>query len=98
MPVRFYHIPLEAGETVAWDRMMEVLYSPEERHKIEWAIGAVVTGDSKKIHKFMVFYGSAGTGKSTVLNVIQMLFDGYTSVFDAKALGSSSNFLRFRGI
>ena len=83
--------PLEVGETVAWDRMMDVLYSPDERHKIEWAIGAVVTGDSKKIHKFMVFYGAAGTGKSTVLNVIQMLFEGYTSVFDAKALGSSSN-------
>lgn len=83
--------PLEAGEPVAWNRMMDVLYSPEERRKIEWAIGSVVTGDSCRIHKFMVFYGAAGTGKSTVLNVIGQLFDGYTSVFDAKALGSSSN-------
>lgn len=39
----------------------------------------------------MVLYGAAGTGKSTVLNIIQQLFDGYYSVFDAKALGSSSN-------
>ena len=39
----------------------------------------------------MVFYGSAGTGKSTVLNIIQQLFDGYYSVFEAKALGSASN-------
>ena len=39
----------------------------------------------------MVFYGSAGTGKSTILNVIQKLFEGYYSVFDAKALGSSNN-------
>lgn len=39
----------------------------------------------------MVLYGSAGTGKSTVLNIIQQLFEGYYSVFDAKALGSSSN-------
>ena len=39
----------------------------------------------------MVLYGAAGTGKSTVLNIIQELFDGYYSVFDAKALGSSSN-------
>ena len=67
------------------------LYSPEERHKIEWSIGAIVTGDSKHIQKFMVFYGSAGTGKSTILNVIQKLFEGYYSVFDARALGSSSN-------
>lgn len=83
--------PLEQGEPTAWNRMMEVLYSPEERRKIEWAIGSVVTGDSCRIQKFMVFYGAAGTGKSTVLNVIGQLFDGYTSVFDAKALGSSSN-------
>ena len=34
---------------------------------------------------------AAGTGKSTVLNIIQQLFEGYYSVFDAKALGSSSN-------
>ena len=83
--------PLEKGSTQAWDRMMAVLYSPEERHKIEWAIGSVVSGESKKLQKFMVFYGAAGTGKSTVLNVIQQLFEGYTSVFDAKALGSSNN-------
>ena len=83
--------PLETGETPAYDKLMSTLYSPEERHKLEWAIGSIVTGDSKKIQKFMVLYGSAGTGKSTVLNIIQMLFDGYYSVFDAKALGSSSN-------
>ena len=39
----------------------------------------------------MVLYGSAGTGKSTILNIIQLLFEGYYSVFDAKALGSTSN-------
>lgn len=83
--------PLEPGDHSSYDRLMSVLYSEEERHKIEWAIGSIVTGDSKKIQKFMVLYGSAGTGKSTVLNIIQKLFDGYYSVFDAKALGSSSN-------
>ena len=83
--------PLEEGPTPAWDKLISTLYSKEERHKIEWAIGAIVTGDSKKIQKFMVLYGAAGTGKSTILNVIQQLFDGYYSVFDAKALGSSTN-------
>ena len=39
----------------------------------------------------MVFYGASGTGKSTVLNIIQMLFEGYWCVFDAKALGSASS-------
>lgn len=83
--------PLETGDLSAYDKLMSTLYTEEERHKIEWAIGSIVTGDSKKIQKFMVLYGAAGTGKSTILNIIQQLFEGYYSVFDARALGSSSN-------
>lgn len=83
--------PLEKGPCPNWEKLVSTLYSPEERQKIEWSIGSVVSGDSKKIQKFLVLYGAAGTGKSTILNVIQQLFDGYYSVFDAKALGSSSN-------
>lgn len=83
--------PLERGDHSAWDRLLRVLYSEAEAHKIEWAIGSIVSGDSKWIQKFMVFYGSAGTGKSTILNIVQMLFDGYYSVFDAKSLGSNNN-------
>lgn len=83
--------PLEQGDISAYEKLISTLYSPEERDKLEWAIGSIVTGDSKTIQKFMVLYGSAGTGKSTILNIIQQLFDGYYSVFDAKALGSSSN-------
>lgn len=83
--------PLQKGPTPAYDKLISTLYSEEERAKIEWAIGSIVSGESKKIQKFMVLYGSAGTGKSTILNIIQQLFDGYYSVFDAKALGSSSN-------
>lgn len=83
--------PLEDGDISAYERLMSVLYSSADRHKIEWAIGSVVAGESKHIQKFLVLYGSAGTGKSTVLNIIQQLFDGYYSVFDARALGSSSN-------
>ena len=83
--------PLEPGSTDAWDTLISTLYTEEERHKIEWAIGSIVTGDSKKIQKFMVLYGEAGTGKSTILNIIQQLFEGYHTVFDAKALGSSNN-------
>ncbi|WP_281877263.1 DUF5906 domain-containing protein, partial [Hungatella hathewayi] len=83
--------PLEAGDLSAYDQLMSTLYSEAERQKIEWSIGSVVCGESKKLQKFMVLYGAAGTGKSTVLNIIQQLFEGYYSVFDAKALGSSSN-------
>lgn len=82
---------LEPGTHDAWDELLGVLYSEEERTKIEWAIGAVVAGDSKKIQKFLVFYGPAGTGKSTILNIIHKMFDGYAVTFDAKALGSGNN-------
>lgn len=83
--------PLEKGSIAAYDELISTLYTEEERHKLEWAIGAIVTGDSKHIQKFVVLYGAAGTGKSTILNIIQDLFSGYYSVFDAKALGSASN-------
>ena len=83
--------PLEPGDYSAWDKLISTLYTPEERHKIEWSIGSIVTGESRYLQKFMVFYGSAGTGKSTILNIVQKLFEGYYSVFDARALGSSSN-------
>lgn len=83
--------PLEAGSIEAYDKIISTLYDEEERHKLEWAIGAIVSGDSKWIQKFMVLYGSAGTGKSTILNIIQQLFEGYYTVFDAKSLGNANS-------
>ena len=83
--------PLQEGEIKAYDELMTTLYNPDERDKLEWAIGAIIAGDSKKIQKFLVLYGEAGTGKSTVLNIIQELFEGYYSVFEAKALASANN-------
>ena len=46
--------PLEAGSIDAYDKLISTLYSKEERHKIEGAIGSIVTGDSENIQKFMV--------------------------------------------
>lgn len=83
--------PLEKGDTSAWERLLGVLYSEGERQKIEWAIGSIVSGDSRKLQKFMVFYGAAGTGKSTVIGIIEQLFAGYTATFDSKALGQSNS-------
>jgi energy-coupling factor transporter ATP-binding protein EcfA2 len=83
--------PLTPGDHSAWDELVGTLYSEEERAKIEWSIGAVISGDSKKIQKFLVFYGPGGTGKSTILGIIQQLFEGYTTTFEAKALGSNNN-------
>ncbi len=79
------------GDHSAWDELVGTLYEPEERAKIEWAIGAVVSGDSRKIQKFLVFYGAPGYGKGTVLDVILKLFEGYTTTFEAKALVATNN-------
>jgi len=82
---------LTEGDHSAWDELVGTLYSVEERRKIEWAIGSIVSGDSKKIQKFFVFYGKPGSGKGTIISIIQKLFEGYTATFEAKALGSSNN-------
>lgn len=83
--------PIQEGPLDAWERLVDTLYHPTERAKIEWAIGAVISGDSTHLQKFFVFYGPPGTGKSTVLNIVEMLFAGYCKPFDAKALGASAN-------
>lgn len=82
---------LEMGDFSSWDKLISTLYSPEERHKIEWSIGSIVTGESRYLQKFLVFYGAAGTGKSTIMNIIEQLFAGYCAVFDARSLGNSSS-------
>lgn len=82
---------LAPGDYSAYDELIGVLYDPEEREKIEWAIGSIVAGDSKSIQKFIVFYGAMGTGKSTVLNIIEKLFVGYTEAFVAKELTGANN-------
>ena len=82
--------PLAPGDCNAWHELVSVLYDDEERKKIEYHIGALVAGDAKKIQKFVVFYGPGGTGKSTIMNIIEKLFVGYSTTFDAKALASSN--------
>lgn len=82
---------LGPGSIQAYTRLMGVLFDPAERQKLEWATGAIVAGDAKEIQKFVVLYGEAGTGKSTFLKIIELLFQGYWTVFDAIALIRQNN-------
>ena len=82
---------LAPGDISAYDELIGTLYAPEERAKIEWVIGAIITGDSKTIQKFLVFYGPGGTGKSTIIEIVQKLTEGYYTTFSAKGLTSNNN-------
>lgn len=84
-------------ETPAYEELVSTLYDDAERRKIEWAIGAVIDGDSKLLQKFIVLYGAPGSGKSTILNIIQMMFPGYYSIFDSRALTKVSNAFALEG-
>lgn len=81
---------LAPGTYDAYDELMSVLYSPEERDKLEWIIGSIVTGDSKNLQKFAVLIGDAGSGKSTVIKIVNKLFEGYCKSFNASILGSKT--------
>ena len=83
---------LTKGSCSAYDELIQVLYDEVERRKIEWTIGSILSGDSKRIQKFVVFYGSSGSGKSTILRIMEKLFEGYWVPFDSKALGSNGSF------
>lgn len=79
------------GDAPAYEEIISTLYDESERKKIEWAIGAIISGDSVNIQKFLVMYGSAGTGKGTILKIVEKLFEGYWAAVDVKALGMANN-------
>lgn len=83
---------LVEGECQCYEELIGTLYTPEERRKIEWALGSVISGDSKNLQKFVVLYGAPGSGKSTVLDIVEKLFAGYWNIFDSKAVGSAKDF------
>lgn len=82
---------LHNGRTDSWDELLGILYSAPERDKIEWAIGCIISGDSKWTQKFVVFYGPPASGKSTIIGIIERLFEGYVATFEAKALTSNNS-------
>ena len=86
---------LMEGSYDSWDELVGTLYAPEEREKIEWAIGSIVCGDSRDIQKFIVLYGDPGAGKGTIIEIIKKLFPGYYEVFDAKSISNNNNAFAF---
>ena len=85
-----FRMPYDLSDTPcpAWDEIVGTLYSEEDRLKIEWAIGSIFAGASiDTVQKFYVFFGPPGSGKSTILNIIEKLFEGHVSHFSAYDMG-----------
>lgn len=84
---------IRKGPIDAYDELMSTLYAPAEREKLEWGIGALIDGkDISKIQKLFVIYGDPGTGKSTVLTIMERMFPGYIAYFSAEELGKGYQF------
>jgi hypothetical protein len=85
------------GDISAYEELVSLLYSPEERQKYEWALGSIIDGKAKEIQKFLVFFGDPGTGKSTVMDIATKILGGkvsdggYVSTFEAKGLVSGDS-------
>lgn len=82
---------LADGSIDAYSQIMNTLYSKTDLQKLEWAVGSVLAGDAKTIEKMVVLYGKKGTGKSTVLDLIEKIFDGYWHDFVAEDLALKSH-------
>ena len=84
---------IQKGPIDAYDELMGTLYAPAEREKLEWGIGALIDSkDISKIQKLFVIYGDPGTGKSTVLTIMERMFPGYIAYFSAEELGKGYQF------
>ena len=67
--------PLEAGDLSAYEKLMSTLYSEEERTKIEWAIGSIVSGEllEQVNPQFLTLFSSFST--DTILYLTQKHLD-----------------------
>ena len=78
------------GDISAWDKLIGTLYDEDERQKLEWSIGAIISGESRKLQKCVFIEGQPGKGKSTVFEIMMEMIPHYFSAFTAETLGDES--------
>lgn len=76
-----------------YEKLISTLYNPIDRERLEWGVGCALSGRNLDVQKMFVIYGEPGSGKSTVLEILGMLFEGYTRQVDiTKVVSGSSAF------
>lgn len=80
------------GEAPAFTELATTLYDEKELDKILWAMGALLTGKIAKIEKFLYLYGPKGTGKGTMITIIQNMMGEYAGSIDLQVLTGSTEF------
>ncbi|AVD99482.1 AAA-ATPase [Streptomyces phage Bing] len=61
----------------AYNELVSLLLTEDDRVKFEWAIGAVFNGGPPNI---VIIHGGAGSGKSTLLNIVRKVLMAPTRV------------------
>lgn len=74
-----------------YDELMSVLYSPEDRTMIEWLAGCALCGDGDRVDKFIYLEGEPGSGKSTILNIVEQVLGPYGASIKAEEFASSNS-------
>ena len=78
--------------TPAFDKFMTTVWTSGDIDKIEWCIGSIIEGDAKNLEKFLVLYGAPGTGKSTMINIVNKIFEGYSKKIDMNEITGGGAF------
>lgn len=85
------YTPME-GKHEAFDEMINTWYAPEDRDKILWSIGLILSKRTLDVQKFLFLYGGKGEGKGSVLDIMHNLFGQYIADIELERLTGSGEF------
>lgn len=83
---------IEPGPIDCYDELISTLYSEKDRSMLEWSIGSIFAGwkETKKNDRMVLLYGKPGSGKSTIIDILKLLFESYCSEVEVDDIVSSS--------
>ena len=93
MPCSFTQIPQSwsPGGTERLLKYIRVLFLDQvEFNTILWVIGSIAV-DPSSISKFLLLYGPGGTGKSTIIRMIEDIFNGCCGTINSSTITSKSS-------